>query len=90
MAGAGEDEATHAAVGIDHALKGGKELGGALDFIEDGSICDLAQEGARVSGGEASGIGIFKSVDVKSVAQVGPRSPFNLGLIYGDRFRRRL
>ena len=60
LAGIGKDETTHPAVGIDHTLKVGEEFGDALDFIEDSSIRDLAEECARILGGESTGIWIFE------------------------------
>jgi len=60
LAGAGEDEAPHPAVGIDHALKVGEELRDSLDFIEDGSIRDLAKECTGILLGEGAGVRIFE------------------------------
>jgi len=60
LAGAGEDEAPHPAVGIDHTLEVGEELRDALDFIEDGAIRDLAKECTGVLLGEGAGVWIFE------------------------------
>ncbi len=60
LAGAGEDEATHPAVGIDDSLEVGKEFRSPLDLIEDGSIGCLTEKGAWVFGREGAGIGVFE------------------------------
>jgi hypothetical protein len=60
LTGAGKDEAAHATVGIDDALKVGEKPGSALDFVEDGSIGCVAEKGAWILGRQSTGIRVFE------------------------------
>ncbi len=60
LTGSGENEATHAAIRIYETLDVGKESGGTLNFVEDGSVFCLGEKGAGVFCGEGEGIGVFE------------------------------
>jgi hypothetical protein len=60
LAGAGQDETPHPAVGIDDTLQIGKEFGNALDLVENGPIGRQAEEGPGVLRRKGAGIGIFE------------------------------
>ena len=60
LVGAREDETAGPAVGIDDALEVGEQMGGALDFVENGPVREIGQEAAGVVRGGGEDVGVFQ------------------------------
>jgi hypothetical protein len=61
LLGAGQNEAAHAAVGIQNSLQVGKKGRAALDFIKHRAIGELGQEASGIFVGKAAHVRILKA-----------------------------